>query len=164
MTPHDKPDTPDMARLSIPGYLCVTCDTPMTQELKCPGCGWIDPQTRRPDKPDTGADGQGMDEILSSFARYIRHHEKTGLWDGENLTQPKAKAAILAAVMRAKPAEIDEGDGWDIYFTQADIKDIDGNIVDKGKVRSCCPGDDIAYAHNTAVKEFEQNIRKEFGV
>lgn len=37
------------------------------------------------------------------------------------------------------PEEIEEGDGWDIHFS---------NGKEKGKVRPCCPGDDIAYVHN----------------
>ena len=36
-----------ITRLSIPGNECTHCGTIMTEKLKCPGCGWNDPMTRR---------------------------------------------------------------------------------------------------------------------
>jgi hypothetical protein len=41
-------DPKDFVRLSIPGYECTNCSTIMKEELQCSGCGWVDPQTRRP--------------------------------------------------------------------------------------------------------------------
>ena len=38
-----------IVRLSIPGYLCTNCGTKMGHELKCSGCGWVDPMTKRDD-------------------------------------------------------------------------------------------------------------------
>jgi hypothetical protein len=37
-----------MVRLSIPGCLCVHCGTIMTKNLKCSGCGQVDPVTISP--------------------------------------------------------------------------------------------------------------------
>lgn len=34
-------------RLSIPGDLCTNCGTKMGESLVCPGCGWVDPMTKR---------------------------------------------------------------------------------------------------------------------
>lgn len=46
-----------MKRLSIPGNLCVHCDTVMTGSLVCPGCGWVDPLTKRPPTPKSCENG-----------------------------------------------------------------------------------------------------------
>jgi len=40
-------DQEGVRRLSIPGNLCVQCDAVMGEPLACPGCGWIDPLTRK---------------------------------------------------------------------------------------------------------------------
>lgn len=60
------------------------------------------------------------------------------------------KEVMIAWAEGCAPKELDEGDGWDIYFN-------DGK-EDNGKKRSCCPGDDIAYAHNEAIKQYKSNL------
>lgn len=57
------------------------------------------------------------------------------------------------------PEEIEEGDGWAIHFSQSDTLGMGGKVIKKGKARSCCPGDDIAYAHNQAIDQYKSNIR-----
>lgn len=47
--------------------------------------------------------------------------------------------SLLEEIKKQLPKEIEEGDGWEIFFSHG---------KEKGKVRSCCPGDDIAYVHN----------------
>lgn len=49
-----------LARLSIPGCLCVHCDTEIGESVVCPGCGWVDPLTRRGRVCST-CDGEGED-------------------------------------------------------------------------------------------------------
>ena len=71
----------------------------------------------------------------------------------------EAHRLIEQAIMVAKPTEIDDGDGWNICFGQSDTTGVNGRVIKKVKVRSCCPGDDIAYAHNTAIAEYEANLR-----
>lgn len=39
-----------MIRMSIPGNACIHCDWVMGQDLKCEGCGHIDPMTKTPDR------------------------------------------------------------------------------------------------------------------
>lgn len=41
-----------MIRLSIPGNACVHCGAVMGEPLACPGCGWADPMTKRPENVD----------------------------------------------------------------------------------------------------------------
>jgi len=41
--------SPVIVRLSIPGNSCVHCGAIVTKDLKCPGCGWIDPVTKKPE-------------------------------------------------------------------------------------------------------------------
>jgi hypothetical protein len=77
------------------------------------------------------------------------------------------RARLLRKVEEAGPEDIDEGEGWEIYFEQADEVYAKGKIVRKGKVRSCCPGDDIAYAHNMASEKWRaalQSLRISEGV
>lgn len=38
-----------IVRLSIPGYLCTNCGTKMGDPVTCPGCGWVDPMTKKED-------------------------------------------------------------------------------------------------------------------
>lgn len=52
---------------------------------------------------------------------------------------------ILAELKSRLPKEIDDGDGWDIFFGPKRAKD-------------CCPGDDIAYAHNEALKAVDKAL------
>lgn len=92
-----------------------------------------------------------LDELLEDYAEARAGYNSS---DGklkylEKIAQ--AKEAILAWAESKAPKELDEGDGWDIYFN-------DGK-KDNGKKRSCCPGDDIAYAHNEAIKQFKRNLR-----
>lgn len=68
----------------------------------------------------------------------------------------QAKQQTCDDIVGLLPEEIEEEDGWDIYFT---------NGKEKGKVRPCCPGDDIAYAHNTcrtttikAINEYREGL------
>jgi hypothetical protein len=42
-----------VTRLSIPGNACVHCGTTISQDLECPGCGWIDPLTKQAAKETT---------------------------------------------------------------------------------------------------------------
>lgn len=68
-------------------------------------------------------------------------------------------AQIQQLLEECAPEEIEEGDGWDIYFSQSDTLGMGGKVIKKGKARSCCPGDDIAYAHNQAIDQYKSNIR-----
>jgi hypothetical protein len=69
-------------------------------------------------------------------------------------------------IMDGLPKKIDEGDGWDIYFESSDKVRMGKNgktrVVEKGKVRSCCPGDDIAYVQNKTVDDLTTAIEKVF--
>lgn len=85
-----------------------------------------------------------LDEIL---IKLIAGGTKT--WNPPSLEE--LRTAILAWAEGCAPKELDEGDGWDIYFN-------DGK-EDNGKKRSCCPGDDIAYAHNEAIKQYKEALR-----
>ena len=38
----------NVVRMSIIGNECVHCGTIITENLKCDGCGWVDPVTRKP--------------------------------------------------------------------------------------------------------------------
>jgi len=50
-----------ITRLSIPGNLCVHCDAVVTDSLVCPGCGHVDPLTKRPE-PENYAYIDGLDD------------------------------------------------------------------------------------------------------
>jgi hypothetical protein len=65
----------------------------------------------------------------------------------------KTAIPLKQSLVAEMPKKIEEGDGWDIYFT---------NGKEKGKVRSCCPGDDIAYVQNKAIDQFNTIINKVF--
>lgn len=45
-----------LRRMSTPGHECVHCGTVMGADLRCAGCGWVDPMTRRPDGVPTTKD------------------------------------------------------------------------------------------------------------
>lgn len=68
---------------------------------------------------------------------------------GEMLTadnfNPAIKQLLADVIAAVTPDEWDEGDGWDVFF---------------GKERQCCPGDDIAYSHNHAIKEIQANTKR----
>lgn len=87
-----------------------------------------------------------IDEILDGYEVV----ETSRLYHPEH-DKEKLKRQIREAILACKPKEIEEGDGWDIHFA---------NGKEKGKERSCCPGDDIAYAHNIALDQWEQAIRE----
>lgn len=55
---------------------------------------------------------QTLDEILFSFANYIKHHQKTGLGGG-GMPQDEAKQALTKLIAdREREARIDENHNW----------------------------------------------------
>lgn len=77
------------------------------------------------------------------------------------LTQTHNKA--VQQCLDALPEEWEEGDGWDIAFSQSSTTELlpDGTKkVTKKKQRSCCPGDDIAYTRNMTIEQAKSNIER----
>lgn len=85
-------------RLSIPGNVCVHCEAVMTQKLRCPGCGWVDPMTKQPDYTKPEHDRREMDGgICERRGEWVKYDDRVqALMTKREYSMPKEK--VLAAL------------------------------------------------------------------